>query len=275
MSARQENNSACDCVQNDEGRTIKFCRGCAALVEQRTPEWYQTRCGFCTGSRVVDVTRKTQRGWSTKRYSYMDQLLAERLTGIPQGVKSIRSLDWRAEQEPDARAAYSFDRDVDVVQVGFIHHPFIEFFGCSPDGYVGDDGITEIKKLDPAQHIKLLEGGDREESVLEEYVPQIYSGLACTSREWCDFISYCPEMLEPDDRLYVRTYRRDEQAISTLECSVRDFLAELVDKVEHVRNRGRSGQSASLEAQLSGSIAMLQPDSMVVPMKRKRKAVKS
>lgn len=264
----------CGCIENGSGLKVRFCRTCAAGLTQRTAEWYQARSGLVTGSCARHIVFKKQNGDPTAKYGqYMDQLLAERLTGVPQ-IRSVPSLDWRANAEPEARAAYAFERDVEVFEAGLIYHPFIELFACSPDGLVGDRGMVEIKKLDVAQHVKLWEGGDRAKSVLDEYMPQVNAGLACTSREWCDFVSYCPEMIDPDLRLFVKTYQRNEEEISRLECAVRDFLAELEDKVAAIKNRGRRGQDEALAAQLAGSIAMLQPDSVVIPIKRKRKVAK-
>lgn len=254
----------CGCKENDDGLIVQFCRGCAAELKQRTRDWYQARCGFATASKVADLTRTTKTGWSTKRDHYMDQLLAERLTGRPQGIKSIRSLDDRADMEPKARDTYSFDYNRKVVEVGFIHHLFIERAGASPDGYVGDDGMIEIKSLDAAQHIKLLEGGKRERDILDEYIPQIRFGLACSSREWCDFVSYCPSMLDEKLKLYVKTYWRDEDEISKLECAVKVFLSELDEKVALIKRRGSPDyQDDVLTTQLEDSIQLARKPNVV------------
>jgi len=276
----------CFCKYDEYEVRTEVCRHCAAALPQQledgslNPEWLQARCGFATASRAYDITKlvqkKKEKGivteWksSADRDRYMDQLLAERLTGEPQNGKSVYSLNERLKQEAPARAAYSFFYDREVVQVGFIHHLFIERFGASPDGYVGDNGIIEIKNLDAAQHIKLLEGGEREESVFCEYRPQVNSGLACTNREFCDFISYCPTMLNEEDKLYVRTEWRNESEISALENSVRRFLVELNEKVERIRNRRRSGYGSTvLTEQLEDSIALAKKPNVVHARKGK------
>lgn len=268
----------CGCIEDEEGRVVVFCRVCAAVLPQTieddrgrlqlNPAWLQARCTFATGSRVKDIVARKQNGDPTAKYrQYMDHLLAERLTGRPQGIRQIYSLDERRDLEPEARAAYAFYHNQDVVEVGFIHHLFIERFGCSPDGICGDEGMIEIKCLDASTHLKLWEG---DESVIEEYKPQIRSGLACTNRAWLDFVSYCPQMLDERDKLYVRRFHRNEAEISALECAVRDFLAEVDRRVAAIQNRGSNGHSGELTAQLTGSLAMLKPHSNIVPIKRKR-----
>ena len=278
--------SGCACQYNEYEIRTEVCRVCAAALPQQlddgslNPEWLQARCGWATASRAHDITKLVQKTkkngvvteWksSSDRDRYMDQLLAERLTGQPQNGKSIYSLNERRRLETPARAAYSFFYDREVVQVGFIHHLFIERFGASPDGYVGDYGIIEIKNLDAAQHIKLWEGGEREESVFSEYRPQVNSGLACTNREWCDFISYQPAMLDEELKLYVNRVWRNESETSALENSVKAFLEELAQKVEMVKSRGISGyQSPALTNQLEQSIALARKPNAVHARKGK------
>ena len=50
-------------------------------MEQRTEEWYASRLGKVTASRVADIVAKTKTGYSASRAKYMGELLCERLTG--------------------------------------------------------------------------------------------------------------------------------------------------------------------------------------------------
>ena len=194
---------------------------------QRTPEWYAARCGKVTASRIVDVIARTQKGWGAARAKYMEQIIAERLTGKPQDMRNVRSLTARAEMEPEARAAYSFYSDNDVDLVGFIQHPTIEQAGASPDGLVGADGMIEIKCLDPATHIRLFSPNGTADAVILDYLPQMHFGMDCAEREWCDFESYAPLMRDEELRVYIRRIQRDEAVIKKLRNAVEDFLAEV------------------------------------------------
>jgi hypothetical protein len=237
----------CGCKENEEGLIVEFCRVCAAVLPQTieddrgrwqlNPDWLQARCAFATGSRVKDIVARKQNGDPTAKYAqYMDHLLAERLTGKPQGIRKIYSLEERRDLEPEARLAYALFHKQNVVEVGFIHHLFIERFGCSPDGFCGDDGMMEIKCLDASTHLRLWEG---DESVIEEYKPQIVSGLSCTNRNWLDFVSYCPQISDQYDylKIYVRRFHRNEDEISALECSVKKFLGEVDDRLRALLER--------------------------------------
>lgn len=199
--------------------------------EQRTEAWYSARCGRVTASRVVDVITTTRNGWGHARAKYADQLVAERLTGRPQDMRRIKSLDDRADLEPDAIAAYRFYTGETVKTVGFIQHPDIEMAGSSPDGVVGSKGGIEIKVFDPAQHAKLWAG---DLSLIEDYMPQIAFNMGTTKRSWWDFVAYCPTMPE-ELKLFTRRIQRDEPVIEKLEQAVKEFLAEVEAKVSKIK----------------------------------------
>ena len=50
--------------------------------------------------------------------------------------------------------------------------------------------------------------------------------MACTARQWCDFVSYDPRMPETL-RLFVKRVNRDDVLILDLEDKVREFLSEV------------------------------------------------
>jgi hypothetical protein len=132
-------------------------------MEQHSPEWWAARVGRATASRIGDLMarNKPKKGqdvgeWSARRYNYLAEKVAERVTGKPRDRRKIASLDERLELEPDARAAYEFYNDTTIELVGFVDHPRIPFAGCSPDGLVGADGGVEIKCCDSPAHIETI-----------------------------------------------------------------------------------------------------------------------
>lgn len=198
---------------------------------QGSPEWFAARCGKVTASRIADVVAKTKTGPSAMRANYMAELLAERLTGVPvEGFKSD-AMKWGTENEPDARAAYEFYRNETVVETGFILHPKIDQSGASPDGFVGDDGLIEIKCPNTATHLDTLLG----KSAPSKYINQMQWQMACTGRKWCDFVSYDPRMPE-HLRLFVRRVDRDDKRIKELETEVASFLLEIAVKLSELNS---------------------------------------
>ncbi len=202
------------------------------MIEQRTDDWFATRCGKVTASRIADATARTKTGWGAGRANYMAQLVAERLTGTVAESFSNAAMQWGTDQEPAAREAYEFIRGVTVVEMGFADHPDIANTGASPDGLVGDDGLVEIKCPNTATHIETLRGG----GIPEKYVKQMQWQMACTGRAWCDFASYDPR-LPVAMQLHVERIERDDAMIAALETEITDFIAELDVTVADLTNR--------------------------------------
>lgn len=195
-------------------------------IIQGSPEWYALRVGKVTASRVADVIAKTKTGWGASRANYMAELIAERLTGEPAEKYTNAAMAWGTENEPDARAAYEFFRDAQVVEVGFIEHPSILMAGASPDGLVGDAGLVEIKCPNTATHLDTL----LTQAIPARYVTQMTWQMACAGRAWCDFVSFDPRLPETMS-LFVKRVERDDSLIASLEKDVSDFLDELAQKL--------------------------------------------
>jgi putative phage-type endonuclease len=201
------------------------------MIVQGTAEWHAIRVGKVTASRVADVMARTKTGWGASRANYMAELIAERLTGEPAEGYTNAIMQRGNEKEPDARAAYEFLTDASIVQIGFVSHPTIATSGASPDGLVGDDGLVEIKCPNTATHIETLLGN----AVPGKYVSQMLWQMACSGRQWCDFVSFDPRLPE-SMRLFVRRVHRDDRRIAEIEGIVVTFLGELDQKVSELIN---------------------------------------
>ncbi len=200
-------------------------------IIQGSPEWHALRCGKVTASRVADVIAKTRSGWGASRFNYAAELIAERLTGTTAEGFTSSAMQWGTDQEPMARMAYEFLHNVTVEQVAFVVHPTIQDAGASPDGTVGEDGLVEIKCPNTATHIDTLIA----QTIPVKYITQMQWQMACTGREWCDFVSYDPRLPE-SMQVFVKRVARDEAYILELEKEVVTFLEnEVVAKVNSLR----------------------------------------
>lgn len=201
------------------------------MIEQGTPEWFASRLGKVTASRVADIVAKTKSGYSTSRANYMAQLVVERLTGVKFETFTNAAMEWGTQTEPLARAAYEVKNGVMVDETGLVDHPTIPMSGASPDGLVGDDGLIEIKCPNTATHIDTVLSGDAD----KRYLCQMQWQLAVTGRKWCDFVSYDPRM--PDNlKLFIKRVERDDELIKELESEVVKFIQELDEKVEKLKS---------------------------------------
>jgi putative phage-type endonuclease len=195
-------------------------------IIQRSPEWHQIRCGKVTASRVADIIAKTKTGASASRENYLAQLVCERMTGKPAESYSNAAMQWGTETEPFARAAYEGVKDVLVEEMGFAVHPSIEGAGASPDGLVGLFGLVEIKCPNTATHIQTL----LDQKVPEKYNTQMQWQMACTNRQWCDFVSFDPRMAD-GLQLFIKRVEYDPIYVAQLEKEVIFFLMEVEEKI--------------------------------------------
>lgn len=189
------------------------------MTEQRTDEWFQERLGKVTASRIADVMMKpTTAGYQ----NYRAQLVCERLTGNPTEAFTSAAMQHGTDTEPQARAFYELETGLEVQEVGFIPHPKLEMSGASPDGVIGDSGLVEIKCPQPATHIKTLTGA----SIDRKYMLQMQWQMACTGREWCDFVSFCPS-LPMEMQMFRQRVDRDAEAVEEITVAVTGFLADI------------------------------------------------
>lgn len=203
------------------------------MIEQGTEEWRRQRLGKATGSRIADIIAKGKSGASSaSRKNYAAQLVIERLTEEVQPGFSSEPMEWGNDKEPEARAAYAFLRadGVTVTKAGFVDHPRIPMAGASPDSYVGEDGLLEIKCPNSATHMETILG----KSPPAKYMTQMQWVMACTGRQWCDFVSYDPRFPE-NLALHVIRVPRDQKRIIELETEVSIFLREVSAAVDALK----------------------------------------
>ena len=200
-------------------------------MEQRTEEWFSARLGKVTASRVADVLAKIKSGESASRKNYKMELVVQRLTCKAGESFTNAAMERGTEQEPFARMAYEAHTGTFVKEEGFVDHPTIEGFGCSPDGIVGE-GLIEIKCPNTANHIETV----LENKAPSKYIPQMQCQMACTGAKWCDFVSFDPRVPE-DLQLFVVRVERDQEYIDLMEVEVKQFLSEVLDLFNQLKAR--------------------------------------
>lgn len=201
-------------------------------MDQRSPEWFATRCGKVTASCIYKVMARTKSGYGADRANYHAQLVTERLTGTVAESYSNAAMAWGTDTEPMARDAYSERALCVVEEIAFIAHPTIPMAGASPDGLIGKVGLVEIKCPNSATHIATLRG----DGIDRKYLLQMQWQLACTDREWCDFVSFDPRLPLPM-QLHIERVQRDDTLIGEIEAEVRKFLGEVDEAVADLTGR--------------------------------------
>jgi putative phage-type endonuclease len=194
--------------------------------QENREEWLKQRLGLVTGSAISNVLMDSSKAGYR---NYMAQLVCERLTGEPTETYISPAMQHGIDTEDEARAAYMARNAVIVEEVGFIRHPKLEA-GCSPDGIVGQDGLIEIKCVQPATALDLLES----KKVPADHYNQIQWQLAVTGRDWCDYVVYQPKLPERL-RLNVMRVVRNQSDILNMTVKVEQFLEELNRKVKKLK----------------------------------------
>ena len=184
--------------------------------EQGAPEWLEARLACPSASSFAKLITSAGKA-SAQSDAYINQLVAERITGESTFFQITDPMQRGMDLEPQARTAYEMESGNLVDQVGFLKHDTLEA-GASPDGLVGENGGLEIKCPMPHTHVEYLRAG----RLPTKYFQQVQGCLWISGRDWWDFMSYHPKM-EP---LIVRVFR-DEVFINALECAVIDAVREI------------------------------------------------
>ena len=191
---------------------------------QGSPEWFKIRCGMPTASNFDKLI--TSKGEPSKqRQKYLYKVAGEYVTGISEETYQNAAMLRGVEMEQEARNFYEMINNVSVQQVGFCVGESAIEYGCSPDGFVGDKGMIEIKCPSLAIHVGYL----LDDKIPTDYIQQIQGELLATGREWNDFISYYPGIKS----LIIRV-QRDEEFIKALRVELKIFCVELRDIIKKI-----------------------------------------
>lgn len=202
------------------------------ILQSDLESWKAARVGCVTASRICDALAKTKTGWGTGRANYAAELVVERLTGgCGESGYINAAMQWGIDTEPHAIAAYEFRENVTVAPAAFVKHPAIEWAGASTDGFVGADGLIEIKCPNTATHIETL----LSQKPANKYITQMQWEMACTGRKWTDFVSFDPRLPERL-RFFQQRVPRDDAAIAQLEKDVEVFLSEIEDTLRRLEH---------------------------------------
>lgn len=170
-------------------------------VAQNTPEWSALRIGRITASNMDCIISPTGKQ-STQVDKYLNKLISEQITGESSDkFQGNVHTDRGHEYEQEAADYYSMLTDVELKKAGFCTTDDGSL-GCSPDRFVGDDGVLEIKTGLPHIMIEYYLSGKLE----QDHRPQTQSTLYITERQWIDTMLYNP-LIKP---IIIRSTRSDQ-----------------------------------------------------------------
>ena len=151
-----------------------------ADLQQRTPAWHNARRGKLTASNL---------GALLGQVSYVSRQAAyRRVTGVEK-FEGNEATEWGTNNEANGIMAYQALTGNLVSATGLHVHPNYDWLAGSPDGFVGDEGMIEVKC--PFYFKKV--GGRLHKRVPAHYFQQMNALMEICNREWCDYVCWAPE----------------------------------------------------------------------------------
>jgi len=155
-------------------------------IEQRSPEWYAIRQKKLTASHAQAIAANGK-GLKT----YVTKLMQEYYSKAQKEHFSNKHTERGNDLEDSAAFLYQMETGLEVEKVGFVLYN--DYVGCSPDLFVGQDGMAEIKCPDDKVYFQYLLDG----KIDSKYMWQMQMQLLLTERKWCDYINYNPFFSKP------------------------------------------------------------------------------
>lgn len=200
--------------------------------EQGSQEWHRVRMKMPTSSKFATVMSSAsgKPGTMPGRLRYLRNLATEILTDEP-NMDDFKSAAMARGNlhEPLLRAEYKFITDKDPKVVGFVVNDGLikgRKIGCSPDALLGDDGVLEIKSMEPALLIELLE----KPAFPTEHRAQCQGSMWVTERGHLDLVVGWPGMPQ-----YRATIKRDPLYCEQIKAALESFFDDLDKLVEWLR----------------------------------------
>lgn len=205
------------------------------MIEQGSKEWFISRLGKITGSRIGDLMTSGKKGemFGKTALSYIYEVCAERdllqkyidddyLFEIYQQQVSISNkfIEFGHDNEDFAAERYQLVTRCELEECESIQHPTIPFFSASPDRIAIKDGlrkVVEIKVPLPKTFMEYMaEVKDNEtlKAVNPKYFYQVQAEMACTGLDKADFVVFCPFLKH---NIHVVEITRDEAVIAEFE----------------------------------------------------------
>lgn len=187
-------------------------------MEQGSPEWFAARKNRVTGSMVgaiLGVDPNTSRAEAMRR-------MVRAYQGLPSEFEGNIATNWGKIHEQEAREAFEYSIRIKVQDAGFVVHPTLDWLGASPDGFISDDTLIEIKcPFGLRDHAKPVPFKTIEAQ--PHYYAQMQVQLFVTGRQCCFFWQWTPH----DATLTLVMYDPEwiDKNLPKLEAFYQEFLA--------------------------------------------------
>jgi len=206
-----------------------FTKELLEAQEQRSQGWRDARAGKFTASEIWKLMtnpRTKSKDWSETAITYIETKVGEEITGLVHQESNAYPLVWGEEQEPIAKEVFKIKKGIEIKRAGFV--PFTDHSGGTPDGYINDDIVVEIKcPYNSATFVSYLQLNSMED--VHDNFPKIFwqlqANMVFSKREKGLFIAYDPRF--PDDR-QIKTIEFERHEVAQME--LLDRLERAIEK---------------------------------------------
>lgn len=186
---------------------------------QRSEDWHKQRAGRVTGSVVGAIL-------GIAPYMTREDVLRSMVRayhGAEREFKGNVATEWGTTNEAGAVMDYELETGNAVQEAYFV--PFDDWLGASPDGYIGDDGLLEVK----CPYGIRVQQEPQFKSIWDQphYYAQIQIQLYCCGRSSCDFWQWTPHGTKLERVDY------DPEWINNTLPALRQFHAEYLSELDN------------------------------------------
>lgn len=199
------------------------------MMEQRSEEWFAARAGRITGSSVGAIL-------GVDPHRTRDDVLRDMVRqhhGVPREFQGNIATQWGVIHEDEAREDFERHKGVSVQPATFCVHPHFQWLGASPDGFVGDDAVVEIKcpfGIRNEEYPKFKTSAEQ-----PHYLAQMMIQMYVTSRSACHFWQWTPhgntyELVQYDEK-------QVNEIMPRLESFLSEYLAAIASPEDYLEER--------------------------------------
>lgn len=222
---------------------------------QRSIEWFRSRMGNITGSKVADIMksgRKKDEVFSDTAKSYLFQIAGERIFNptflndddifqdyIDQTNVTTKAMQWGTDNEDEAKKLWISRNfpDGDIVELSSCKHDTIPHFAASPDGAIYDsDGsfrIVEVKCPNINTYMKyrlMIHDAASLKETEPKYYWQMMAEMSCTGAKSGIFITYNPWLSDPIHSAEIERVEEDIKLMEERVVLANQFIEEIINQ---------------------------------------------
>lgn len=193
-------------------------------MEQRSNEWFEARKNRVTGSVIGAIIGLSP---FMKKNDVMRSMVRAH-HGAESEFQGNIATNYGTVHEPMATMDFELETGKKVEEVGFFVHPEHDWLGASPDGFVGDDAVIEIKCPYGKRN------GGEFKSIHEQphYYAQVQYEMFCTGRTKTHFYQWSEHGTQLETIEFSQVYI--EETLPALKAFHDEFLEQCKSPDKHL-----------------------------------------